>query len=149
MSDETPREPSPPPAAPPATPPPPPAAPPAPVPPAPKPNFALLFCYAFGWASGLLFLIIEKESKEIRCHALHAMILFGPLNGLTAAAYVMYRLFGEALLPKLLFGGGFLVLVAGTLLLWVWLLRKAWRGQDIRIPVTTDLARRFVVEESV
>jgi uncharacterized membrane protein len=106
-------------------------------------------CYGLGWFTGLVFLILERQDREVRFHALHSLILFGPLSAVTAGCYVLSWLFaGEALLriPLLLAG---LAFSAGGLALWVFVLVKVARGDDLRIPVTCDLARKFAGEGAV
>ena len=73
--------------------------PPAPAPPSATsgtgmdPNVAGLLCYLFGWVSGLIFYLIEKDDKTIRFHALQS-ILFG------IAAFVIY--FGLSIISVML-----------------------------------------------
>ena len=45
-----------------------------------SPNIAGLLCYVAGWISGIVFLIIEKESKFVKFHALQSIVTFGILT---------------------------------------------------------------------
>ncbi len=119
-------------------------------PPSPAPGMSRAhrsaLCYGLGWVTGLLFLILEREDKEVRFHALHSLVLFGPLAFVTAGLYVLAWLFSSTLevkVPCLLLA---LALSAGGFLLWIFVLVKTARGDDLRIPVTCDLARHFVRE---
>ena len=43
-------------------------------------NVAGLLCYVLGWISGLVFILIERESKFVRFHAMQSIIVFGILS---------------------------------------------------------------------
>ncbi len=43
-------------------------------------NVAGLLCYAFGWISGLIFLLIEKDNAFIRFHAWQSIVVFGAFS---------------------------------------------------------------------
>src|SRR5215208_7905053 len=38
-------------------------------------NIAALLSYVFGWISGLIFFLIEKESRLVRFHAMQSLLL--------------------------------------------------------------------------
>ncbi len=40
-------------------------------------NVAGLLCYVLGWVSGLVFFLIEKESKFVKYHAMQSIVVFG------------------------------------------------------------------------
>ena len=42
-----------------------------------QPNAAALFSYLLGIISGIVFLVIEKDNKFVRFHALQSIITFG------------------------------------------------------------------------
>ena len=44
-----------------------------------QPNVAGLLCYLVGFVTGIVFLIIEKENKFVRFHAMQSIIVFGGL----------------------------------------------------------------------
>ena len=41
------------------------------------PKVAGALCYAFGWITGLVFFLIEKNDDFVRFHAMQSIILFG------------------------------------------------------------------------
>jgi len=43
-------------------------------------NVASLLCYLFGWVTGIVFFILEKDNKLVRFHALQSIIVFGALS---------------------------------------------------------------------
>jgi uncharacterized membrane protein len=43
-------------------------------------NVAGLLCYVLGWITGLVFILIEKENKFVRFHAMQSIVVFGGLT---------------------------------------------------------------------
>ena len=43
-------------------------------------NVAGLLCYVAWWVSGIVFLIIEKDSKFVRFHAVQSIAAFGAVT---------------------------------------------------------------------
>ena len=43
-------------------------------------NVAGLLCYVLGWISGLVFILIEQESKFVRYHAMQSIYVFGAIS---------------------------------------------------------------------
>src|ERR1044072_7782859 len=41
----------------------------------PDENLAALLSYVFGWVSGLIFFLIEKDSRLVRFHAMQSILL--------------------------------------------------------------------------
>jgi len=50
-------------------------------------NMAGLLCYIGGWITGIIFLVLEKENKFVRFHALQSLLTFLPLSVL---AWLLY-----------------------------------------------------------
>lgn len=95
-----------------------------------KPNFAGLLCYVLGWITGLVFLLVEKESQFVRFHAMQSVVTFGAL---TIASIVLgfIPLIGwvvDSLLPFL------------GLALWIILMVKAYQGEQYKLPWAGDFA---------
>ena len=43
-------------------------------------NVAGLLCYVLGWVTGLIFILIEKENKFVRFHAMQSIVTFGSIT---------------------------------------------------------------------
>ena len=43
-------------------------------------NIAGLLCYVLGWVSGIVFILIERENKFVRFHAIQSIVVFGVLT---------------------------------------------------------------------
>jgi len=97
-------------------------------------NVAGLLCYVLGWVSGLVFILIEKENKLVRFHAMQSIIVFGALT-------IVSFIFG--LIPVI---GGFIGGIVGLLglVLWIVLMVKAYQGTKYKLPLSGDLAEKWV-----
>jgi uncharacterized membrane protein len=94
------------------------------------PNLAGLLAYLAGCISGLLLLVVEKESEYVRFHAYQSTITF---LGLFVASLVLrfIPMIGDLL-------GGALSLA--SLVLWVLLMVKAFQGERFKLPMVGDMA---------
>ncbi len=94
-------------------------------------NVAGLLCYLLGWITGIIFLLLEKESKFVRFHALQSVITFGGLGVLSL------------FLGWIPFFGWLLAAVIGILsfILWIILMVKAYQGETFKLPIAGDIAK--------
>ncbi len=116
-------------------------------------NLAALLCYVFGWVSGLVFFLIEKESRLVRFHAMQA-ILFNVLIAVIAIVLWIVTfiliLIGSQLpdimgtLLGLLVSLIWLVFSVGLLVGWVMCLIRAYQYQYFKLPVIGNMAEKIV-----
>lgn len=95
-------------------------------------NLEALLCYALGWVSGLIFLLLEKDNAYVRFHALQALVTFGVLH---IASFVIL------IIPIL---GVLLSFLIGILcvVLWVVLMVKSYKGERYKLPVVGDFVEQ-------
>jgi uncharacterized membrane protein len=74
-----------------------------------------LLCYLFGWVGGLVFLLLERENRFVRFHAMQSLLFFGI--------------------------GGALGLV--TFVVWIVLIVSACRGRYFKLPLFGDYAEQY------
>lgn len=98
-------------------------------------NVAAGLCYVFGWLSGLIFLLIEKEDKDVRFHAMQSVIVFGGLTLLNIVLSI--SLIGIPLIPLL----GVIGLV-----LWILLMIKGFQGERYKLPYAGDQAEKWLAQ---
>ena len=91
-------------------------------------NTKAALCYVGGWITGLVFLLIEKEDKEVRFHAMQSLLAFAGLTILS-----MVPVIGWMISP--------LVMIAGFIL-WLVLIIKTYQGERVELPVIGDLAKK-------
>jgi uncharacterized membrane protein len=90
-------------------------------------------CYLLGWVSGLIFLLLERENRFVRFHAMQSLLFFGILNALEwVFSYLPF--FGPI--------GGALGLI--VFIRWIVLMVKAHQGQYYKLPLLGDLAEQLI-----
>jgi uncharacterized membrane protein len=104
-------------------------------------NVAGALCYVLGWVTGLVFFLIDKR-PYVRFHAVQSIVVFGGLNILM---FVVGLFFGVGF-----FAGGLAGFSVGwalyrlidllVLILWIFLMVKAYQGERFRVPFAADLA---------
>jgi uncharacterized membrane protein len=97
-----------------------------------QPNVAGLLCYLLGFITGIVFLIIEKENKFVRFHAMQSIIVFGGIFVLNVIL---------TFIPFIGWLLGFLISLLG-LILWILLMVKAYNGTMYKLPVVGDMAEQ-------
>jgi uncharacterized membrane protein len=97
-----------------------------------------LLCYLFGWVTGLIFFLLERENRFVRFHAMQSILFFGILNALEwVFSYLPF--FGPI--------GGVIGLV--MFIGWFVMMVKAHRGEYYKLPLFGDLAERLISQIGV
>jgi len=97
-------------------------------------NIESMLCYLLGWITGIIFLILEKENKFVRFHAMQSLITF---LFLSVVSFLIKTIpfIGFLISPFLwLFG----------LLIWVLLMYKAFQGEKFKLPVIGEITEQQV-----
>ena len=115
-------------------------------------NVAALLSYVAGWVTGLVFFMIEKDSRLVRFHAMQSL-LFNVLVAVVAIAlwivlFVVFLVVSQvsgALATILSLISVLVWLVFGVAILagWVLCLVKAFGGQYFKLPVIGNFAEKF------
>ena len=85
-------------------------------------------CYILGFFSGIFFLLTEKKNKFVRFHAMQSTMTFGAVFLIS-----FIPIFGWIMS---------IILVPLSLILWVFLIYKAYQGEKFKLPVIGDLAEK-------
>ena len=93
-------------------------------------NVAGLLCYALGWVTGLIFLLIDKR-PWVKFHAAQSIAVFGGLTVLRIGLLFMTHFLG--------WGIQALIGLVGFVL-WIFLMIKAYQHETVRIPLAADIA---------
>ena len=95
-------------------------------------NVAGLLCYVLGWISGLVFIIIEREYKFVRFHAMQSIVVFGALCIV------------QIVVGWIPFIGWLIALLVSILafILWIVLMVKAYNGEKYKVPWAGDFAEK-------
>ena len=116
-------------------------------------NIAALLAYVFGWISGLIFFIIEKDSKLVRFHGMQSLLFNACILILSIAIWIVtfvLILIASQLadimgtLVGLIATLIWLALSIGILIAWVMCLIKAYQGQFFKLPIIGNMAEKIV-----
>ncbi len=101
-------------------------------------NLEGLLCYVLGWITGIIFLLLEKENKFVRFHAIQSIVVFGAY---TVIAIIL------SFIPVV---GWIISSLLGILafILWIVLMVKAYQGQMYKLPIAGDIAAKNNKSES-
>ncbi len=88
--------------------------------------------YLLGWLTGLIFLLIEKENKYVKFHAMQSLATFITL---TVASIVLGAIpvVGVLLSP---------IIGLISIVLWLWLMYKAFSGEKWKVPYIGDVVEK-------
>lgn len=98
-------------------------------------NIAGALAYLFGFISGIAFLVLEKDSRFVRFHAMQSTIF--------SVAWII----GQVVFTAIPFIGWVLLLPvwwALGVVLWVFLMFKAFQNERYKLPYIGDIAEQQV-----
>ena len=95
-------------------------------------NLMAAVSYLLGFITGIIMLLIEKQNKFVRFHAMQSTILFG-------GVFVANMILG--FIPILGWLVGF-VLSLVSLILWIVCMWKAFQGEMYKVPYVGDIAEK-------
>ena len=95
-------------------------------------NIVGVLCYVLGWVGGLVFLLLERESKFVRFHAIQSICVFGVLHiaGMILSWLPVVGVAFTAIISLLAFA------------LWIVRMVKAFQGQMFKLPWSGDFAAK-------
>jgi uncharacterized membrane protein len=115
-------------------------------------NVAALLAYIATWVSGLVFFLIEKDSRFVRFHAMQAILLGASATIIGIVLWILW-VFGFIISASIsdVLGGlvsvvlGLLLFVfsIGVLIAIVMCLIKAYQMQYFKLPVIGNFAEKF------
>jgi uncharacterized membrane protein len=104
-----------------------------------KARTAGLLCYLFGWVGGLVFLLLERDNRFVRFHAMQSILFFGTIS-------ILGWIFSY--FPFALFGLGGVVGLIGFIG-WIVLMVAAHRGRYYKLPLFGDYAEQLANRVSI
>jgi uncharacterized membrane protein len=100
-------------------------------------NVAAALSYVLGFLTGIVFLVLEKDSSFVRFHAMQSLIFFLGYAVVTSVLWaVAWPLMLLLALP----------LWIVVIVVWVVLIVKAFQGQRFKLPLIGDLAEQQVAK---
>jgi uncharacterized membrane protein len=108
-------------------------------------NIAGLLCYVLTWLTGIVFLVLEKDNKFVRFHAMQSIATFLPLSIIA----VIISMMGSAFFWR--FSGFWMIFSLISMLIWIlavilWLILmfKAYQGEMYKLPIVGDFAEGHI-----
>ena len=104
-----------------------------------QPNVEAGLSYVFGWITGLVFFLVEKQNRFVRFHAMQSILFFGGITVIDIILNVIGN-FG--------FLGLFTFLVSSAVGLigfvgWIVLLINGFQGKYFKLPIIGDYAEKY------
>lgn len=106
------------------------------------PNIASMLCYICAPVTSLIFLLIEKDNKDVRFHAWQGTLFGVAIIILNILLNIVGIIFGHIadFLGALILSFVIPVLWLGVVVLWVVCLVKSYQGERWRLPIIGDMA---------
>lgn len=111
-------------------------------------NVACALCYALGFVTGIIFLVIApyNQNRTVRFHAFQSIFAFG---GLFAGEIVLRMVLSPLLFHGFYYGGlwavwGMIWSLYGLFcfVLWIYMLIQTYQGRTIVLPVVGPMAQK-------
>ena len=96
-------------------------------------NIAGLLCYVLGFITGIVFLVLEKDNKFVRFHAMQSLATFVVLYAISIVVGMIAFIGILSILINIL-----------GLILWLLLMYKAFNGERFKLPVVGDFAEKQI-----
>ncbi len=102
-------------------------------------NVAALVSYVLGWVTGLIFFLLEKQSKFVKFHAMQSIIFFG------AVTVVVIILGILAMIPYIGFIFGIIAWLIDifAFVMWIIFMVKAYQHQMFKLPIAGPMAEKY------
>ena len=99
-----------------------------------SPNITGVLCYLGIWITGIIFFILEQKNRWVRFHAAQSIVVFGGLG-------IIY-----AILHWIPYLGVFFSVVIWIvgIILWIFLMSKAYNGERFKLPLAGDIAEMML-----
>ncbi|MDO8519603.1 MAG: DUF4870 domain-containing protein [Deltaproteobacteria bacterium] len=107
------------------------------------PNVASLLCYVCTFITGIVFLVIEKDNRDVRFHAWQA-IIFGAA---AVGVQVLLSILGAILGTIASFLGAIFAILSPLIWLaffifWIIAMIKAYQGEKYKLPIVGEYAEK-------
>ena len=107
------------------------------------PNVASLLCYVCTFITGIVFLIIEKDNKDVRFHAWQAIIFGIDALVVQIGLSILGAILGAiASVMGLIIGILAPVVWLVFFIFWIICMIKAYQGERYKLPILGDMAEK-------
>jgi uncharacterized membrane protein len=94
-------------------------------------NVAAALSYLVGFVTGIIFLVLEKDNRFVRFHAMQSTLVFAGIVAIDILLQIV-PLLGALLV--------IFVIIPLSAILWLLLMFKAYQGEEFRLPLVGQMA---------
>ncbi|HET7697943.1 MAG TPA: hypothetical protein VFK57_19675 [Vicinamibacterales bacterium] len=94
-------------------------------------NVAAALSYLVGFVTGIIFLVVEKENRFVRFHALQSTLLFAGIVAIDILLQIV-PILGALVMV--------FIVVPASAVLWLLMMFKAYQGEEFKLPLVGQLA---------
>jgi uncharacterized membrane protein len=94
-------------------------------------NLAAAVSYLVGFVTGIIFLLVEKENKFVRFHAMQSTLLFIGIVAIDILLQIV-PILGALVVV--------FVVIPVSAILWLLLMYKAYQGEEFKLPLVGQMA---------
>lgn len=97
-------------------------------------NITGALAYLFWFITGIIFLLLEKDNKFVRFHAMQSIVFF-------AAYFLISVILGFIPIIGLIFS---ILMAPIGIIIALFLMYKAYKGEMFKLPIVGDMAEQFL-----
>ena len=94
-------------------------------------NVAAALSYLVGFVTGIIFLVLEKDNRFVRFHAMQSTLVFAGIVAIDILLQIVPLLGALVVI---------FVVIPLSAILWLLLMFKAYQGEEFRLPLVGDMA---------
>ena len=94
-------------------------------------NVAAALTYLVGFVTGIIFLVVEKDNRFVRFHAMQSTLLFLGIVAIDILLQVV-PILGALVVV--------FIIIPLSAILWLLLMFKAYQGEEFKVPLVGQLA---------
>ena len=94
-------------------------------------NVAAALSYLVGFVTGIIFLLVEKENRFVRFHAMQSTLLFAGIVAIDILLQIVPILGALVVI---------FVVIPLSAILWLLLMFKAYQGEEFKLPLVGQMA---------
>lgn len=94
-------------------------------------NVAAALAYLVGFVTGIIFLVVEKENRFVRFHALQSTLLFAGIVAIDILLQIV-PILGALVVV--------FIVIPASAVLWLLMMFKAYQGEEFKLPLVGQLA---------
>ena len=107
------------------------------------PNVASLLCYICTPITGIIFLLIEKDNRDVKFHAWQSIVFGVGYLAVVIVLEILAAIMGLIASVLGIIVGFFIpIIMLATFIIWIVCMIKAYQGERWRIPVVGDFAAK-------